>query len=126
MKKIILIITILTLISCSNNDNRDTTNPLKEKLKGSWKYEGYYDDVATDENPDGFYPTADVVNTIYNDDTFSTTLNGNPHESGMYTISTDSVLSHNNEIVGKIFLINDTKLIITSPHGYGAVRYAKN
>ena len=59
MKKIILILIIcLAIISCSENSETNNTNPeLQSKLIGTWQYEGYYDDVATDENPDGFYPS---------------------------------------------------------------------
>ena len=126
MKKIIIIIILLSCLSCSENKETNTNNAvLQSKLIGTWQNDGYYDDVATDENPDGFYPISDGIITTYTDVTFNSTISGNPYESGTYTISTDSLLTHNNELIGKIYLIDNSYLRITIPSGYGAGRYIK-
>jgi restriction endonuclease S subunit len=127
MKKILLIfITLIVLISCSNDNRISSNNLLKEKLIGTWVNEGYYDDVATDENPNGFYPMPNGITTTYSIETFSSTLNGSRFESGNFNVSNDSILSHNDEIIGKISRIDDFKLIVTTPSGYGAIRYGKS
>lgn len=126
MKKIIILFTLFGLLSCSENSENKNTNPeLKAKLIGTWENEGYYDDVANPDTPDGFYPIPNGISTTYTNETFNSTLSGNPHESGTYTISSDSLLSHNNELIGKIYLLDNSKLIITIPSGYGAIRYIK-
>ncbi|WP_395044109.1 hypothetical protein [Flavobacterium sp.] len=126
MKKIIIIFTLFVFLGCSENNETNNTNPkLQSKLIGTWVNEGYYDDVATDENPDGFYPIPNGISTTYTNETFNSTLFGNPHDSGTYTISNDSLLSQNNELIGKIYSIDNSKLIITIPSGYGAIRYGK-
>lgn len=127
MKKIILILVCsLTILGCSTDEETNNTNPeLQSKLIGTWEYEGYYDDVATDENPDGFFPTPSGFTITYFTETFSSSYLGNPLKNGNYNVSNDSLLTHNDEVIGKIVQINDSKLIVRDPSGYGASRYGK-
>lgn len=125
MKKIILALIIVLFISCSkNNDN--LINPLNEKLKGKWTNNGYYTDLANPDTPDGFYPDPDGVIIIYSNETFSSTLNGNPYKSGTYNVSIDSALFHNNEEVGKIYQLDNSRLIIYNLTLHGSLSYTKN
>jgi hypothetical protein len=126
MEKIISILTCILVIGCSTSEDLNTASlELKSKLVGNWKYIGYFGDVADDEHPDGFYPTTDEISTIYTNATFITTLSGNPVENGNYTISNDSLLKHNNVLIGKIASIDNSRLIVSTPEGYSALSYEK-
>jgi hypothetical protein len=120
MKKIILIVaTILIVISCSNNDNRDT-NSLNEKLKGSWKFVGFYNyfDIDQVDNPHiEYYENGDSLyfnsnNTFYK--------SGEIYYNGTYTISADSVLTMiyttgpNNPFTTKVKIVKLTDSLFDS------------
>lgn len=126
MRKIIILSAFFAFVGCSDNkDDKSEINELEKKLKGIWTHEGYYADVATDENPDGFFPEPSGVTIRYFTETFSSTYLGNPLKNGNYNVSNDSLLTHDDEIVGKIVQINDSKLIVRDLSGYGASRYGK-
>jgi hypothetical protein len=132
MKKIFLIfVSCLVISACSSNDEDKIQENalLKEKLMGTWKYDGYYEDVPN-PNPvqseaENFYSASNDEEITYYTDTFAVSILNEPTYSGNYTISNDSLLSHNNETLGKIFSINETRLIISHLSGYSAARYSK-
>lgn len=129
MKKIIIIFTLFAFLSCSeNNETNNNNKELQSKLIGTWKNDGYYTDIAN-PNPviteaENFYPISNGAKITYYTNTFSSSYLDEPIYSGNYSVSNDSLLSYNNEIIGKIW-VNDTQFIVSDPSGYEATRYIK-
>ncbi len=100
MKKIFLLpVLFLTLVSCSKSKSDETvtnTNTTPTELIGTWKYTGYYDDIA-DANGNNFHSTSENYLATFNSDgTFVLEYNNNP-TNGTFSVNSDSVLmcSHN-------------------------------
>jgi hypothetical protein len=131
MKKIFLIPILFTLIvSCSKSSTDDITlTPASLNISGIWKNVGYYDDVVNPNgtNPfDNFYPNPNGITITFNsNNTYSSTYLGNPHQNGLYSISTDSILSQDGEVKGKITKIDNSELIISDLSLLGGVKYVK-
>ncbi|WP_395044112.1 lipocalin family protein [Flavobacterium sp.] len=97
MKKIILtLISCITIVSCSNNDENNQTNLMKEKLVGTWKLIGYYDDMDNDPI------TGTNYHLVENGDVYKFSSDGqfdnvgdeiNP--DGIFSVSEDSVITRN-------------------------------
>lgn len=121
MKKIFLIvITIFTLIGCSKNED-NPKNPIQEKLKGSWKEIGYYDDVDGDPITGTNYHLIENgrITIFYSNGTMDfPAYPSNP--IGNYSVTIDSLLTMNfNEnytwnpnstYIDKIYLLNEQYL----------------
>ncbi|HOD11235.1 MAG TPA: hypothetical protein PKH91_10865 [Flavobacterium sp.] len=125
MKKILVFIVFTALVSCS--ESNDEINPMQLRLNGSWENAGYYDDLVNPENPEleNYYPIPNGVTITYFSTTYSSTYLNNPHEEGTFSVSNDSILKHNNIVIGKITLLNETDLIVIYPTELGGVRYTK-
>ena len=102
-------------------------NQMQLRLNGSWENTGYYDDVVNPENPEleNYYPIPNGVTITYSSTTYSSTYLNNPHENGSFSVSNDSILKHNNIVIGKITLLNETELIVVHPTELGGARYTK-
>lgn len=131
MNKIILILVCsLTILGCSTDEETNNTNPeLQSKIIGTWKNDGHYEDTPN-PNPvpfeaEHFYPISNGVKITYYTSTYSSSYLDEPIINGNYSITKDSILAHNDEIIGKIYRVNDTILLITHPSGYAAIRYRK-
>jgi hypothetical protein len=70
MKKIFLILVLfLTLTSCSKSNNDEVlTNSITPELIGTWKFVGYYDDMAIGTNNNNFHLVSDGFTINYNTD----------------------------------------------------------
>lgn len=108
MKKIILIlVSITTFISCTKNDTEEIIkNTIPKELIGKWQYV-----EELDYNPPGPYLiTNGIIINLKADGTFNSTLYDNSNNiNGTYTISTDSIITYNNEI-NNIIQIKKQKL----------------
>ena len=125
MKKILVFIVFTALVSCS--ESNDEINQMQSKLNGSWENTGYYDDVVNPENPEleNYYPIPNGITITYSTTTYSSTYLNNLYENGSFSVSNDSILRHNNLVIGKITLLNETDLIVIYPTELGGVRYTK-
>jgi hypothetical protein len=134
MKKIILIAAVLiTIISCSNDkENKSNDNTvIREKLVGSWKLIGYYDDIDNDPiTGTNYHPVMDggitsfYSNNVFDNDYYTTNYNG------LYSVTTDSILSMNYTTtasgepytyISKIYLLNNYELRIGSVPDSGSL-----
>lgn len=126
MKRLVLNLIFIALVSCS--ENNENINSLQLKLNGTWENTGYFDDVVNPDNPDleGYYPIPNGVTITYSSTTFSSTYFNEPYEEGTFKVSKDSVLRHNSSVVGKIKVLTESELIIINLSQLGGVRYIKN
>lgn len=129
MKKIFLIpVLLFVLIGCTKSTNEEVTiNPIQLKLKGSWENAGYYDDVVNPESPenDNYYPSPNGVTISYNSETYSSTYFGNPYQNGNFSVSNDSILNHDSDVIGKIITLNNSELIIRNMSQLGGIRFIR-
>ncbi|WP_395044544.1 hypothetical protein [Flavobacterium sp.] len=94
MKKIILLLTtLLTIISCSINNDNKATNSLQDELVGSWKFVGFYNyfDIDQADNPHIEYYNNGNILHFNSNNTFEEV--GEINYNGTYTITADSVLT---------------------------------
>ena len=121
MKKIILtlVVSCLAIFGCTSSDDNNESSILKEKLIGSWKLVGYYDDQ---EDPE----TGSNYHLVDNGDVYKFSSDGNfdnvgdeINPDGSFSITIDSVLTRNfNEnslnpnstYIDKINLLNEEYL----------------
>jgi hypothetical protein len=102
MKKILFILALISLLSCSKNENVEEINPLKEKLVGSWREVGYEDDWIDPETGSNYHQIENgSITTFY----LNGSLNNlflNVNYSGDYHVTTDSILTinHYNSLSG--------------------------
>jgi len=53
MKKLLLLLTLITLVSCNNDDTPQPTHEFRDSLVSTYKLKSIYTDVAIDLNGDG-------------------------------------------------------------------------
>lgn len=97
MKKIILTLTCcIAIISCSSNDENNETNLMKEKLVGSWKLVGYYDDIDNDPITGTNYHLVENGDVYkFNSDGTFDNVGDEINPDGTFSVSIDSVLTRN-------------------------------
>lgn len=97
MKKIFLLIAITILTSsCSKSSSEETqVNNTPSELLGTWRYTGYYDDIATGSNDNNFHLYDESFLITFNSNgTYQSNFN-NTLSNGAYTVNNDSVLNCN-------------------------------
>lgn len=97
MKKIVLIlICSLTIIGCSSNNEDKSIIETPENLIGSWKFVGYYDDVANEPDGSNFHPLDNGDFIIFNNNnTFISGNNAIAINNGSYQVSSNMIMALN-------------------------------
>jgi hypothetical protein len=97
MKKIVMLsVLFLIVVSCSKSSNEEVaTNTTPTELVGTWKFVGYFDDVATGVDDNNFHPVNDGFNIIFNTDGTCHTTANQDYNNGTYTVSNSSILTTN-------------------------------
>ncbi|MEC4004179.1 hypothetical protein OX283_005895 [Flavobacterium sp. SUN052] len=131
MRKIILITTLIILSVTFSNCSKDEAISENQTLNinGQWKNVGYYDDIVnpnSDPNyADNFYLVPNGITITYDNNNYSSTYLGNPYQSGVYSVTNDSLLYYGSEIQGKITKLTSTVIEIMNLQQLGGVRYEK-
>lgn len=117
MKKIILITGILiTIVSCSSDNDNKSNNFIKDKLTGSWKLVGYYDDIDNDPITGTNYHLVENgdVYKFSSDGTFDN-IGDEINPDGTFSVSIDSVLTRNfnSNSLNPNVIFNDKIYILT-------------
>jgi len=124
MKKILLLLIGCTaVVACSSNS--ENTNLLTQKLIGSWKIVGYYDDMEDPITGTNYHPVENGHITNYKaDNSFEQTYGTS--ESGSYSVSRDSILTMNYTTttsgepytaISQILILTDSDLELGSEAG---------
>jgi hypothetical protein len=104
MKKIFTLVIFLTLLSCSKSSNDDlASNPIPAELIGTWKYTGYYDDIA-DANGNNFHLINENFLATFNIDGTVVLDYNNTITNGTYSVSSDSILICNHNSLTSVVL----------------------
>lgn len=96
MKKILILpILFLTLLGCSKSKNDEviTSNTTPTELIGTWKFVGYYDDMAIGTNNNNFHLVSDGFTINYNTDGNCYSTANIYYTNGTYTLSNNSILT---------------------------------
>jgi hypothetical protein len=94
MKKILIIVALISLASCSKNEEEENSNPLQEKLVGSWRFVGLFHYDLDLPNGEYFEPYENGGTDIYYENNlFDFYLNNSLlHNGSFYVTSQDSLL----------------------------------
>ncbi len=130
MKKIILLLINCVIILGCSSDDENHSSELTQKLIGTWKVVGYYDDVEDN------YPLIEdgPIVKFKRDGSFEQVNNSSEIYNGHFSVSKDSVLTkkyttyafgEEYTFVNKIFIINDSILGTGPEHMWAMTLYEK-